>query len=234
MSRTDVPLVRSGLIPVAERDGAELGEQDGWQVPTAYTELGTEVAAAEQRVAIVDLSAIGKLLIQGSALEDELAAEFGSSPATPTELIRFEGGWLTRINRFEHYAVLPLDRLARTTDALRTALSGQHASVTSLTHGTDALGLLGPAAPRTLTKLCGLDVRERSFPNRRVQISSLARVKAMIARLDQGELPCYEVHVDRTYSEYVWETVMDAAQEFGGRAIGTIAFHQLSPEEERT
>ncbi len=231
MSTSEQLLVRSGLIPAAERDGADLGEHEDWQVPLAYDEAETEIAAARDRVAIVDLSPVGKLLIQGEAIGAALADQFGSVPEKPTDLVLFDGGWLSRVNSFEYYAVLPLDRLTENVDSLCAALDDTHTHVTDLTHGRDVLGVLGPAASQALSKLCGLDFRERVFPNHCAQASSLAKVHALIARVDRGEVPCYEVHVDRTYGEYVWDAMSDAIAEFDGRAIGTFAMRQIQSEE---
>jgi len=231
LSATEELLARSGLIPVAERDGADFGEHEGWQVPLAYSEVDEEIAAAKDRVAVVDLSALGKLLIQGEAIGVVLAAQFGSVPKSPTDLEPFDEGWLTRVNSCEYYAVLPLDRLPEAVESLRSTLGNNHAHVADLTHGRDVLGLAGPHASQALSKLCGLDFRERAFPDQCAQASSLAKVRALIARVDRGEMPCYEIHVDRNYSAYVWDAVVDAIAKFDGRAIGTVAMDHIQSEE---
>lgn len=179
-------IAKSGLIPVAERAGAQLGEFQGWKIPLAYDAIETEVKAARERVALVDVSAVGKLLIQGENVDEALAAQFGTVPEGPTDLAPFADGWLTQFNRTEYYSALSLDAEERAIDELRSSFGGMHAHVTSITHGRDTFALIGPDAPRTLTKLCALDFRERAFPNRRAQLSSVAKVQAMVARVDRG------------------------------------------------
>ncbi|MFQ5796348.1 MAG: sarcosine oxidase subunit gamma family protein [Candidatus Bipolaricaulia bacterium] len=222
-------IARSGLYPVAQRAGARLGTANGWQVVLGYGSIEAEREAARERVALADVSAASKLVIQGWDIDEALATQFDAVPENPTDLVTFDGGWITQTNRYEYYAVLPLDRVDETVDALRAAFAEAeaHAHVTPVTHGRDAIAVLGPCAAEALGKVCGLDLHERVFPNHRAQISSLAKVTAMIARVDRGGLPCYEVHLDRTFSEYVWEVVRDVAGELGGMAIGLEALDEL-------
>lgn len=220
-------VAKSGLSAVAERAGARVETVAGWQVTLGYDSVEAEQTAARERVALADVSAVGKLVIQGTAIDEVLAGHFGAAPANPTDLVPFDGGWITRMNRYEYYAVLPLDRLEETVGALRAAFAGRHAHVTSLTHGRDAIAVIGPRARETLSKLCALDFHARAFPNYTAQISNVAKVTALIARVDRAGVRSYEIHLDRSYSEYVWTIVLDAAQEFGGRGIGRDALIRL-------
>lgn len=217
-------VAKSGLAAVAERAGARVGTVAGWQVVLGYGPLEAEQTAVREGVALADASAVGKLVIQGRAIDDALTAHFGAAPAQPTDLMAFDGGWITRMNRYEYYAVLPLDQLGEKVDALRAAFAGRHAHVTSLTHGRDAIAVIGPRAPETLNKLCALDFHARTFPNHTAQISNVAKVAALIARVDRAGIRSYEIHLDRSYSECVWAALLDAAQEFGGRAVGWPAY----------
>ncbi|MFQ5796825.1 MAG: sarcosine oxidase subunit gamma family protein [Candidatus Bipolaricaulia bacterium] len=224
-------IAKSGLHPVAQRAGAHLGTVDGWRVVLGYGSVEAEQEAARERVALADVSAAGKLVIQGwgTDIDEALGAQLGAAPENPTDLVTFDGGWIAKTNRYEYYAVLPLDKVDGTVDALHVAFAEVHvhAHVTPVTHGRDAMAVLGPRAAEALSKVCGLDFHERVFPNHRAQISSLAKVKVTIARVDRGNLPCYEVHLDRTFSEYVWEVVLDAAGELGGMTIGLEALNKL-------
>lgn len=220
-------IVKSGASPVASGTGARVDTVSGWRVVSSYGEVEGEVAAARERVVLADVSATGKLLIQGRQIESVLADTLGGSPAAPGELATFEDGWITKLNRYEYYAVLPLNRVEATSKALQSAFDGSHAHVTSLAHGRDALALAGPCATQTLSKLCALDLHAAVFPDRRAQVGSVASVTALIARLDKAGVPYYELHVDRSYGEFLWEVILDAAEEFEGRMVGTEAIGRL-------
>ena len=220
-------IVKSGASPVASGAGARLDTVSGRRVVSSYGEVEGEVLAARERVILADVSATGKLVIQGRQIESILADTFGGSPAAPGDLVTFEGGWITKLNRYEYYAVLPLNKVEATREALQSAFNGLHAHATSLTYGRDALALAGPHAAQTLSKLCALDLHTAVFPNRRAQIGSVGGVTALIARLDKSDVRHYELHVDRSYAEFLWEVISDAAEEFDGRMVGTEAIGRL-------
>jgi len=220
-------LVKSGISAVFQPAGARLGVLDHWQVALGYDAVEAELASARERVALADVSAVGKLLIQGQGIAEIILEKLGVAPQRPTELLTFEGGWITQLNRYEYYAVLPLAAVDETVEAFRSAFVGRHAGVTCLTHGRDAFAVIGPRAPDTLGKVCGLNFHQHNFSNGKSQTSSVAKVTAMVARVDRAGVLCYEVHLDRGFSEYVWELTLDAAEEFAGQPIGREALQRL-------
>src|SRR5262249_27064903 len=62
------PLARTPLHHWHERNGARLGEWDGWQVAEAYTGAEKETAAAKTGLAIADISAFAKLNFLGTGI----------------------------------------------------------------------------------------------------------------------------------------------------------------------
>jgi len=89
-------------------------------------------------------------------------------------------------------------------------------TVTDVTHAHGLLQLVGPHAPDVLPKLCGLDSDDAMFPDRHVSQTSLAKIAALILRLDVSGGRAYWVMVERSLAAYVWETVWAAMQEFEG------------------
>lgn len=83
-----------------------------------------------------------------------------------------------------------------------------------LTHGRGHMLLFGPRASDALAKVCGLDFSDKAFPNRTCAQTSLAKVKTLIVRLDEGETPAYHLIIDRSLAAYVWDVVFDAIQEY--------------------
>jgi sarcosine oxidase subunit gamma len=172
--------------------------------------------AREQNLNLVDLTGVSIVRIQGPAAAS-LQALFQAVPANPGDVVELGQGLLARLRPQEFYlfgktieAVLPTAaELAR-----HFAESGQPLHATDYTHGQAVLWLAGPAAPQLLSKICGLDFRERAFPNRQVKQSSVAKIKALIVRDDEGDTPAYYLHVTRPMGQYFWETLWDAGQEF--------------------
>jgi sarcosine oxidase subunit gamma len=169
-----------------------------------------------ENLKLLDLTGAPIIRIQGPAAAS-LQALFPAVPAKSGDVVDLGQGLLACLRPQEFYlfgktveAVLPTAaELAR-----HFAESGQHLHATDYTHGQAMIYLAGPAAPQLLSKICGLDFRERAFPNRQVKQTSVAKIKALIIRDDEGDIPAYFLHVTRPMGQYFWETLWDAGQEF--------------------
>lgn len=220
-----MPIAKNGLSERAKQLEARYGVREGWQVTLEYDTFDLAYQAAIQRVAFTDVSATGKLWIQGQSVKETLKQTFGVSPDHPTELKRFPDGWITQINRQEYYAIIALEQLNHYFSQLQKSFQEQHAHVTSVTHGKDIIAVFGPQAASVLGKICALDFQ--SFDKETALSGHLADVSAIIARCDLKHLPCYEIHLDRSYSEYALNVLLDAAEDFNGQLIGLDALNIL-------
>ncbi len=99
-------------------------------------------------------------------------------------------------------------------DRIADAADGTHITVTDRTHGQGHMLLRGPDAANVLSKVCGLDFAERSFPDRHAAYSTLAKVRALLLRLDEEDTPAYHILVDYSLAAYTWDVVSDAMREF--------------------
>ena len=75
-----------------------------------------------------------------------------------------------------------------------------------ITHAYGILNLRGTRVPGVLAQLCGLDFGDKAFLNRRAAQTSLAKVPALIMRLDD-DVREYLILVERSVTAYGW-TVM--------------------------
>lgn len=98
---------------------------------------------------------------------------------------------------------------------LAQALAGHHASVVDVSDLRAIFELAGPRAPDVLRKGCAVDLHPREFRPGFCALTALARVRAAIRQA--GERPAYQVWVERSYAEYLWNWLMDAMREFGGQ-----------------
>lgn len=78
----------------------------------------------------------------------------------------------------------------------------------------------GSAAPMMLAKICGVDLRPQHFADLSIAQTSLAKLSAIIVREDGPNAPGYHVLADSSAALYVFECLLDAAGEFGGRVAG--------------
>lgn len=220
------------LSPVTVRS-AKWVERNGWRIAETFTTAEAEAAAVRRSVGLSDLSARGKVLVQGRAALPALHKAFGRAPAKRGEVVPTESdGLLACLTREDWYLTTPVGgetpALDRLTDAIATA--GVYAHATDLTHANGALLLAGRQSRAVLAKLCGLDFHSSVFPNHTAAQSELAKVSALIIRddLSSGTVPAYQIHVNRSEADYVWGAVFDAAGEFDVQAVGYAALEALT------
>lgn len=103
----------------------------------------------------------------------------------------------------------------------RLAASGEFASAVDITHGRALIRLRGPDARRTLAKVCGIDLDDRTTPDGSALRTSVARIVTDLVRDDvDGELS-YLLHCERSSGQFLADMLLDAGAEFG---IGTTGF----------
>ena len=96
--------------------------------------------------------------------------------------------------------------------ALRATLAGV-ATVVDLSHARTALQISGPAAARTLAKHCGLDWHAARFPTGSATNTRFGHIGMTLTRIDDA--PTFELLVFRGYAEFVFESLVEAGEEFG-------------------
>lgn len=103
---------------------------------------------------------------------------------------------------------------------LLAALEGVFASAVEVGQQYVTLRLAGPQAAETLQKGCPLDLDPTAFPAGRCAQSLLSKIEVLIHRCDAGGEPAYEVTVRRSFADYAWSWLEDAAGEYGVAVVG--------------
>ena len=208
--------------------GAELTEVAGWQVPERFGDGAAEARAARQGVALGDETPRAKLLVQGERAAAAIAAATGLAAPRTGEV---SGGRVTACGLRPD--LLLVAAAPGEGEAVLAALEESAAeaaglvTVTDVTHGRFEYRIVGPEAPRLLSKVCGLDFDDSVFPDRRARETSVARVRALVVRADAGERPAFRVLGGRAPGAYVWDILMEAGAEFGIAPIGAAALRSL-------
>ena len=168
------------------------------------------------KLTLTDLSGVPVILIQGDAA-DTLKQHFAQVPTKPGDLVEGSDSLLARLTPTEFYwfGLSPSAKLPSAA-ALDDNFAGtqRFAHATDYTHGRAVVRLTGTEAGEVLSKICGLDFHDTVFPNLWAAQTSAAKIKALIVRCDENDIPTYFLHVNRTLGQYFWETVWDAGQEF--------------------
>lgn len=126
---------------------------------------------------------------------------------------RVDNGVLARLTP-EQYLLLAGANVDVAADWLRIEAGDSRVTITDVTHGYGHIRLVGDCVQDVLPKICGLDFANSAFPNHHAAQSSLAKVRTLIMRLDDENLPAYHLIVSASLAVYVWGVVSDAMQEF--------------------
>lgn len=112
----------------------------------------------------------------------------------------------------EWLLVLPDGHETEMQSALTAALKGRHHAVTDVSDGRAVIGLAGPRARDVLMKGCSLDLHPRAFAPGQCAQTRLARCQVLLHQVDAA--PAYDVYAQRSFADYVWRWLEDAASEY--------------------
>ncbi|MGI9414169.1 MAG: hypothetical protein ACR2PM_10895, partial [Hyphomicrobiales bacterium] len=80
--------------------------------------------------------------------------------------------------------------------------------------------ITGEHAAAMFAKICGVDLRPKSFDMHAIAQTSVARTNAIIIRDDISGTPAYHMLGDSASAGYMWGCLLDAMAEFDGRPVG--------------
>lgn len=203
------------------------------QLPDAdFTELAGGAVASKlvgdcreqaQVSGLMDLSIVPRSGFRGSNASAHLQALGLPVPEGPNQLSTGEKGELVlRLSPTEYWVLAPLDN-CRAVERLKE-LPLPPACYPLYCQDSHAWFVMtGNHIAETMAKVCGVDLRETMFPKGAIAQTSVARVNAVIARHDVGGLPAISILSDSASSEYLWQALLDAMTEFGGRPVSLAA-----------
>lgn len=118
----------------------------------------------------------------------------------------------------EWLAVVPDGHEAKAALDLEAAMPEEHFGVVDVSGSRTIISLSGPRARDVLNKGCSLDLHPRVFATGQCAQSSLARCHMLLHQV--ADTPAYDVYVHRSFADYLWRWLEDAAKEYGV-AIGS-------------
>ena len=213
-----------------------------------HAAVNRECLAARNGVAMLDASTLGKIDIQGKDVREFLNRVYANSWS-----LLAPGKCRYGLMLDEAGMVMDDGVTACITDThfLMTTTSGGAAKVmgwlekwhqtewpelevymTSVTDHWTTAALVGPKSREVLSKLCSdIDLSKDAFKFMDWRDGTVAGVPARVFRISfSGEL-AYEINVDASYGNYVWEELMAAGKEFDITPYGTEAMHVLRAEK---
>lgn len=176
---------------------------------------GAVPSPAQAGVALRELPRYGYLNLRGDvddpAFVDAVAGETDCRlPREPNTVVtsdRAEAFWL---GPDEWYLRTAPDEASELAERLESALAGQHAAINDGSSGVATFALEGAKARDVLEKGCTLDLHPRVFAQGQCAQTLLAKAAVILRPTAQG----FEVIVRRSFADYLFVWLTDAADEF--------------------
>jgi heterotetrameric sarcosine oxidase gamma subunit len=113
-----------------------------------------------------------------------------------------------------------------TSAIMQTSDGATSSIVVDLTHARALIRIVGADSARVLSKLCGVNFSDTTTPNDTALRTSVARLVTEIVRNDlaepsaaatdpRGFVRSYLIMCERSAGQYLFDTLLDAGQEFG-------------------
>ena len=172
---------------------------------------------AEQGIVAVERSPLGHINLRGNvsdsafaaAVAQALGAELPIAPNTVVVAPKARTYWL---GPDEWLLVTPARDEAALAGALRQALAGVHCAITEVSGGQVVIELQGAQARALLAKECPLDLEGPELVPGRCAQTRLAKAGVLLRPLEGGAM---ELIVRRSFADYLWTWLEDAAIEYG-------------------
>jgi heterotetrameric sarcosine oxidase gamma subunit len=101
-------------------------------------------------------------------------------------------------------------------EAIAAQAPEEHVTWVDQTHGRALMRLSGPAGPRLLAKLCGVDLGDDITPDGAAFRTSVAALATDVIRDDlPGGRRSYLLHCERSSGQYLFDAMLRAGAEFG-------------------
>ena len=167
-------------------------------------------AAATAAVAVTDESALSKASVRaadGTAAADALGLTFGSA--------EHRGDTFVARVRPDEWFIFGSDTAEASTVVDGLDLSG-YASTVDITYSRMMLRVTGVDAAKVMEKVCSLDFADHMTPNGACAGASVAKVGCDVIRDDVDDVRSYRILCDRSFGQYFYDALIDAAAEFNG------------------
>lgn len=225
--------------------GAELVDRIGYLCALRFTSVEEEHRRTREAVGVFDVYHQGPIELQGRdaipvldliAVRDIPRRLAEDGKALYTSFVAEHGGMIDDLivyrlaeNRF--WVVPTPARAEVVEERLRELSAGRCAHVSNLISGTAYLSIQGPRSRSLLTRLTDADLSTERLPYFRFTRALIGQVPAILSRTGySGELG-YELFFPREYAEHIWDTVLEAGQEFGAVPAGLGALRSLRIEK---
>lgn len=214
-----------------------------WGRPSWFGRWEQEHHAARQNVIVMDMSFMGKFMVQGRDAGRCLNRISGNQVDAASGVITYTQ-WMNERGTLEadltvtklsddRFMIVVTDTMVRHahTWLKRNIPDGAHAFVTDVTSAYGQLNLQGPNSRALLQKITTEDLSNAAFPFRAAREIDIGFARALCIRITYvGELG-YELYIPAEQATHVYDRIVEAGKEFGLVHAGLKALGSLRMEK---
>lgn len=200
--------------------GACFGQLGDGAIVASY---GDDETAQAERCGLVDLTNLARVGFRGAETAAWLERCGFSLPSAPNQVVtQADGSHVARLSQTEYLLLGSLtdagERVARAEADWTFGTSAVYLLPRQDSHAW--LLLTGAHVAEVMAKLCGVDLRAEAFARGAVAQTSAARINVLVLNTGSCALPGFHILCDRASASYLWDALLDAMAEFGGKPVG--------------
>jgi glycine cleavage system T protein len=213
-----------------------------WGRANWFPHQAAEHTAVRENVGLMDMTSMGKLLVQGRDAEAVLQTlcvkniAIGSGAIVYTPMCNERGGietdiTVTRIDSERFFVVTAAGTPVRDYDYIKQRIPEQAVcTITDITHGYAMLAVMGPNARDVLQPLTDADLSNEAFPFMTAKEIDMAYARPLALRITYvGELG-WELYFPTNFALPVFDAIVKEGANFGLKPVGMQAVNSLRLE----
>ncbi len=208
--------------------GAKMVDFAGWSMPVQYTSIIEEHKTVREKVGLFDVSHMGEVFVSGKDAMEFLnkivpqdITKLNYEKAVYCQLTNENGGLIDdliiyKLGILEYLVICNASRIDEDLNWMVRNSKGFDVKIDNQSHNYSLLAVQGPNADELMRKL-GLSTHQESFT---IKPDKIAGIKVLVSRTGYTGEDGYEILVENKNSEYLWDKILEAGNEFGIKPIG--------------
>lgn len=208
--------------------GAKMVDFAGWHMPVQYCSIIDEHINVRENVGLFDVSHMGEVFVSGKDALDFLnsivpqdISKLDYEKAVYCQLPKENGTLIDdliiyKIGILNYLIICNASRVDEDVNWMSRNIKDYDVKIDNQSHNYSLLAVQGPKADCLMRKM-GLKTEQDSFT---IKPAKIANIDVLVSRTGYTGEDGYEVLVENSKAEYLWDEILKQGQEFSIKPIG--------------